>query len=72
MKLVSILSISSLALTAAFLGGLALNLAVQPLFASAASTLLLLNWASDYRVRRDYAACTTIALRRCQPLPLAA
>jgi hypothetical protein len=72
MKIVSILSISSLALTAAFVGGLALNFAVQPLFAAAAVTLLLLNWAGDYRVRKDYAACTAIALRPCQALPLAA
>jgi len=72
MKLVSLLSFSSLAGTLAFVGGLALNFAALPLFGAAAAALLLLIWAGDYQSRRDYAACTSIALRRCHALPLAA
>jgi hypothetical protein len=72
MKFVSILSISSLASTLAFVVGLASNTAVLPLFAVAAASLVLLVLAHDYRSRRDLAACTTIALRPCQTLPLAA
>lgn len=72
MKTISILSLTSLAGLLAFIGGLALDLAPLPLFATAAIALFLLLCAGDYRVRRDYAACTTIALRRNQILPLAA
>jgi hypothetical protein len=72
MKTISFLSLTSLAGLLAFLGGLAFNLGALPLFASAAIALLLLQWAGDYRHRRDYAAGTAIALRRSQSLPLAA
>jgi len=72
MKLVSIFSIASLAGVLAFSAGLAFNVAALPLFAAAAAALVLLTLVSDYRTPRDYAACTTIALRPCHPLPLAA
>lgn len=72
MKLVSIFSISSLASMLAFIAGLASNTAALPLFAVATATLVLLVLAQDYRTRRDFASCTTIALRPCQALPLAA
>ncbi len=72
MKAISLLSLTSLAGLFAFIGGLALNLAALPLFATAATALFLLLCAGDYRVRRDYAACTTIALRPTHVLPLAA
>jgi hypothetical protein len=72
MKTISFLSLTSLAGLVAFAGGLTLNLGALPLFAVSAVTLLSLQWAGDYRARRDYAAGTTIALQRRQPLPLAA
>ncbi len=72
MKLVSIFSFLSLASTVALAAGLALNLAILPLFAFAATALLLLTWVGDYRAPRDYAACTSVALRPRHPLPLAA
>jgi hypothetical protein len=72
MKLVSIFSFLSLASTLAFSAGLAFNVAALPLFAMATAAFVLLTWVNDYRAPRDYAACTTIALRPCQPLPLAA
>jgi hypothetical protein len=72
MKLISFLSIASLASVVAFAAGLAFNVAALPLFATTAATLVMLTAVADYRAPRDYAACTTIALRRCQVLPLAA
>jgi len=72
MKFVSIFSIASLASLLAFTAGLAFNTAAMPLFALAVAALVLLTWANDYRAPHDYAACTTIALRPCQALPLAA
>jgi hypothetical protein len=72
MKLDSLLSLASLAGLSALSGGIALDLAALPLFATAAIALFLLLCTGDYRPRRDYAASTTIALRRSQPLPLAA
>jgi len=72
MKLVSIFSLLSLASTIAFTAGLALGLAVLPLFATATASLVLLTAVNDYRAPRDYAARTAVARRACQPLPLAA
>jgi len=72
MKTVSILSITSLATTLAFVTGLVFNVAVLPLFGAAAGALLLLTWAIDYRAPSDYAACATAAVRRRSALPLAA
>jgi hypothetical protein len=72
MKLISLFAITSLTSVVAFAAGLASNVAALPLFAVAAAALVLLTVVSDYRARRDYAACTSIALRRCQALPLAA
>lgn len=72
MKTVSIFSIAGLVGTLAFAAGLALNLGALPLFAATTAALALLTWIGDYRTRPDLAACTSIALRRCQALPLAA
>lgn len=72
MKLTSLFAVAGLASVVAFAAGLATNTAALPLFAVAAATWVLLTVVSDYRAPRDYGACTTIALRRCQALPLAA
>ena len=72
MNITFLFSFTSLAGVVAFAAGLAFNFAALPLFAAATAALVLLTWATDHQPPRDYAACTTIALRRGQALPLAA